>query len=90
MWYIDTIPTDAWVSKWWATVKTETKNNWSNIPLKILNPNRSATSSLIANEEKEEKVSKQTNLNDWLAERSNYRKKIFSWTYVKSRFNSRS
>ena len=79
MWYIDTIPTDAWVSKWWATVKTETKNNWSNIPLKILNPNRSATSSLIANEEKEEKVSKQTNLNDWLAERSNYRKKIFSW-----------
>ena len=78
MWYIDTIPTDAWVSKWWATVEKK-ESKWSNIPLKILNPNKSATSSLISNEEKVEKETKKESLTEWLQKRSDYRKKIFSW-----------
>ena len=78
MWYIDTIPTNAWVSKWWAVVEKK-ESKWSNIPLKILNPNRSATSTLISNEEKVEKETKKESLNEWLEKRSNIRKDILSW-----------
>jgi hypothetical protein len=46
--------------------------------LNILNPNKSATSTLISNEEKVEKETKKESLNEWLEKRSNIRKDILS------------